>query len=140
MRLRRRLFADTFYWVAVTDPKDPWHARAVAASEALGAARIVTTELVLVEVLNFFADAGPHWRRAVVKAVRAIRHSAQIDVVPCAAGTSLEEGLEFYADRGDKGYSLIDCVSMLCMRREQIHEVLTHDHHFAQEGFALLLS
>ncbi len=40
----RKLFGDTFYWVAITDLDDPWHSRAVAVSEALGPVRIVTTE------------------------------------------------------------------------------------------------
>jgi predicted nucleic acid-binding protein len=44
-----------------------------------------------------------------------------------------------YADREDKGYSMTDCLSMTAMRERGIFEVLTHDAHFAQEGFTLLL-
>jgi predicted nucleic acid-binding protein len=48
-------------------------------------------------------------------------------------------GLELYEARPDKGYSLTDCISMNLMRERGINEVLTHDHHFEQEGFTILL-
>ena len=47
-------------------------------------------------------------------------------------------GLALYKARADKGYSLTDCISMTAMRERNITEVLTHDRHFAQEGFTLL--
>jgi len=49
------------------------------------------------------------------------------------------KGLELYASRLDKGYSLTDCISMNICREFDITEILTHDHHFEQEGFRILL-
>jgi uncharacterized protein len=135
----RRVFADTFYWIAITDPRDTWHSRAVAVSESLGSVRMVTTEPVLIEVLNFFAEAGPHWRRAALKTVDKIRQASRVDVLPYETHSSLNDGLTLYADREDKGYSMTDCISMQSMRALEIYEVLTHDEHFTQEGFVLLL-
>lgn len=51
---------------------------------------------------------------------------------------SFAAGLELYRSRPDKGYSLVDCISMQTMRREGIAAVLTGDHHFEQEGFRAL--
>ena len=48
-------------------------------------------------------------------------------------------GLRLYELRNDKGYSLVDCISMTTMRRQRISEVLTNDHHFIQEGFKVVL-
>jgi len=48
-------------------------------------------------------------------------------------------GLRLYEQRNDKGYSLVDCISMTTMRRYAILEVLTNDHHFMQEGFNVAL-
>ena len=48
-------------------------------------------------------------------------------------------GLELYERRADKAYSLVDCISMNSMRDEGITEILTSDHHFAQEGYTVLL-
>ena len=49
------------------------------------------------------------------------------------------EGLALYGSRLDKGYSLTDCISMNAMRERGITDVLTHDDHFTQEGFNILL-
>jgi uncharacterized protein len=46
--------------------------------------------------------------------------------------------LALYEARPDKGYSVTDCRSMVALRALGISEVLTNDHHFTQEGFAIL--
>ena len=45
-------FADTAFYVAVVNPRDALHARALAAV-AGPPRRVVTTEFVLIEVANF---------------------------------------------------------------------------------------
>ncbi len=44
-----------------------------------------------------------------------------------------------YEKRLDKDYSLTDCISILTMKTLNIREILTHDNHFEQEGFTILL-
>ena len=61
-----------------------------------------------------------------------------MEVIP-QTPTSFASGFELYARRLDKEYSLTDCISMQTMRERGITEVLTHDHHFAQEGFIVLI-
>jgi len=48
-------------------------------------------------------------------------------------------GIDMYESREDKAYSRVDCIPMTAMLRFDITEVLTHDHHFDQEGFTTLL-
>ncbi len=38
-----------------------------------------------------------------------------------------------------KEYSFIDCISMAAMKERKIFQILTNDHHFAQEGFEILM-
>jgi hypothetical protein len=52
----RAVFADAGYWVAIGNSRDALHAWATAVVEQLGEHRIVTTEMVLVEVLNGFSE------------------------------------------------------------------------------------
>jgi predicted nucleic acid-binding protein len=134
----RTVFADTFYWVALINPRDEWHERAIETSRALGSVRIVTTDEVLSEVLTFLSGAGPYWRAAAVATIRAIMNSPSIQVIPQTRDSFLA-GLELYASRPDKEYSLTDCASMQTLRRMGLAEILTHDLHFRQEGFTLLL-
>ena len=65
-------------------------------------------------------------------------HYGNIEVLP-QTRQSLLRGLDLYKARSDKSYSLTDCISMVTMRERNITSVLTHDHHFAQEGFTVLL-
>ena len=58
----RLLFGDTFYWLALLNPRDAFHTAVMAYSVTLGTARVVTTDEVFTEVLNYWSDAGPYWR------------------------------------------------------------------------------
>ena len=49
-----------------------------------------------------------------------------------------QKAINLYEQRPDKGYSLVDCISMVIMKEMGISEVLTNDKHFAQEGFTIL--
>ena len=63
----------------------------------------------------------------------------QIEVVPHSE--ELTAGaLRLFADRSDKDWSLTDCLSFVVMRRRNLHQALTADHHFAQAGFRPVLS
>jgi predicted nucleic acid-binding protein len=132
------VFADTNYWIALTDPKDQWNAAAVAAARSLGPRRLVTTEEILIEFLAFFAGRGAHFREVATLTVRSILQSGTVEVVPQTHDSFLA-GLALYEGRPDKGYSLVDCISMALMRARGLTEALTNDSHFAQEGFVVLL-
>ncbi len=134
----RRIFVDTLYRIAITNPKDQWHQAAVNASRSLVGCHLVTTEEVLTEVLNAFSAAGRVLRQEAVDLVRALRADPDVTIDPQSHQPFLS-GLALYEARPDKGYSLIDCITMETMRQESITEILTHDNHFTQEGFAILL-
>ena len=53
------VFADTSYWIALTNVQDADHERAEALSVPLKTRPVLTTELVLIEYLNYFAGWGP---------------------------------------------------------------------------------
>jgi uncharacterized protein len=134
----RQVFADTGYWVALTDHRDRWHTRALKASRSRGTARLVATEPVLLELLNCFCGFGSYWREQVLLRAEAILGNNLVDVLPYTSST-LRAAMDLYTARPDKGYSLTDCISMREMRERQIYEVLTPDHYFGQEGFITLM-
>ena len=75
-------FADTFWWIAVANPKDAWHARVVTWSHAHSNARFVTTEEILSEMLSWFAATGPLGRRYASAAARTILADPTMQVLP----------------------------------------------------------
>jgi predicted nucleic acid-binding protein len=131
------VFADSAYWVALTNPQDQWADKARALETRASDAGIVTTEEVLVEVLTHFSGSGPYLRNRVVSVIRAILADPNVTVIP-QSHQSFLAGLALYESRPDKGYSLVDCASMATMRSLAIEEALTADRHFGQEGFAVL--
>ena len=134
----RLVFADTLYWGAVLHPLDQYCAQVVRTRRALGEVRLVTTEEVLTELLDGLAQRGTHLREAAARAVRTILRDRRVTVHPQSHDSFLA-GLRLYEEREDKGYSLVDCISMATMRAEGISEVLTNDRRFTQEGFTIVL-
>ena len=132
------VFADTFYWIAVLNPKDQWHRQALEIKQLLGDIKIVTTETVMIELLNYFAEFGEDSRQSAVDSVRTIMTDEEVYFISHTNEIFLE-ALDFYEKRLDKGYSLTDCISMLTMKNLDLQEILTHDNHFKQEGFTSLL-
>ena len=132
------VFADTGYWVAIANSRDGLHRRATALAEQFAESRIVTSEMVLVEVLNGFAECGAYLRGKAVALVHLLFENPVIDVV-VHTPIHFRDALELYRGRPDKDCSLTDCASFLIMERRQITEALTHDRHFEQRGYRALL-
>jgi uncharacterized protein len=133
----KAVFADTFYWAALTAIGDPAHVKAVEISRSIAPDKIVTTDEVLVEYLTFFSRASSAIRSRVGNNASALINSPEVRVIPQSRESFLA-GLELYRARPDKGYSLTDCISMQVMKREKLTDVLTNDEHFEQEGFRAL--
>jgi len=134
----KSVFADTHFWIAFLDARDPWHAKAGAISQGLGRVWTVTTDAVLSEVLTFLSAYGVETRRRAAAFARGALARPDVEVVPQTRETFLS-ALALYEARPDKTYSLVDCLSMQIMRERRIRQILTHDQHFAQEGFTVLM-
>ena len=128
-----QVFADTSYWIARYFPGDQWHRAAMAAERLLGhPLQILTTQEVLTEFLDS-VSGNPEMRREGVKAINAILNDSEITVTP-QTPQSFARGFQRYQNRMDKGYSLVDCISMNTMDDYGLTQILTSDHHFNQEG------
>jgi predicted nucleic acid-binding protein len=126
------------YWIAIANRKDQWHAKAVYVMRSLGQVTLVTTEEVLDEFLTYYSGHGPLLRINAVQTVEDALADPLVIVRP-QTHQSFLSGLALYKARPDKEYSLTDCISMEGMRQDGITDILTHDNHFAQEGFTILL-
>lgn len=134
----KTLLADTGYWIALLNPKDDLHRRAREISASLGSARIVTSQMILAELLNDFAGRGEKPRMAAKHLVEQINVSPRVFVVSQTA-EQFGAAMVLYGERCDKSWSLTDCASYLIMTSLSIKEALTYDKHFEQMGFTALL-
>jgi predicted nucleic acid-binding protein len=104
----------------------------------VGRIRIVTSEMVLTEVLNAFAGKGAVLRAAGCSLVGQIRSNPNADLVPITSA-ALQLSMTRYCSRGDKAWGLTDCTSFLIMEEQGITEALSADRDFVQAGFRALL-
>jgi len=132
----RRYFIDTWYLIALADHHDSHHRQAKRLNAAMSGALLVTHEAVLTEFLTYCAEGGPGTRSQAVSLARQVLRRADCRVE--RSSDLFEAALDLYAHRLDKSYSLVDCMSMVLMRTEDITHVLTNDHHFRQEGFTVV--
>ena len=129
------VFADTAYYLALLTPGDKHHSAALRRSEQI-TGLIVVTDFVLLEVGNTLS--GSRRRAAFPELVRQLRNDPDTEVVPLSQQL-MDKGLDLYARRPDKEWSLTDCISFVVMQERGITEALTGDHHFEQAGFTVLL-
>lgn len=130
-----RCFADTFYFLALLNRRDGDHARVVAFNQGFRRP-IITTDWVLTEVADAMA-ASPQ-RHAYLGFLQFLRARKDVRIVRASAAW-FDHGVALYSARGDKQWSLTDCISFAAMKRYGLKDVLSADHHFEQAGFRLLL-
>jgi predicted nucleic acid-binding protein len=137
----KSVFADTGFWVALLNPKDRWHAQALSLYQSLELqqVRVLTSEMVLTELLNFFSKFQSTLRKEVALRVIQMEQHPNITVIPQNT-QQFKRALEFYLKREDKEWSLTDCSSFLIMQDLNVKVALAHDRHFRQAGFQNLLT
>ncbi|MGC2628082.1 MAG: PIN domain-containing protein [Candidatus Udaeobacter sp.] len=131
-----RLFADTFFFFAFLNADDSAHREASTFYDAFED-QLVTTEWVLTELADGLS--GISNRQAFVDVHRALRSDPTVIIIP-SSNELFAAGVERYATRPDKEWSLTDCISFVVMEREGLTDALTGDRHFEQAGFKVLLS
>ena len=127
----KTVFADTFYFLALISPEDEHHKRVKAFADTFRGA-IVTTEWVLTEVANGLS--GSPYRREAARLITTLPRLPNVKVFESDAAL-FQRGVQLYARRPDKEWSLTDCISFVVMEDEELAEALTRDHHFKQAGF-----
>ena len=132
------IFADACYWIALILERDALHETALRLSREFTHRPILTSELVLAEVLNFMGKYGHDRRRTAVALVRGFANSTNVKVEPLRT-EQFWNAVEFYNARPDQEWGLVDCASFQLMQARNIREALTNDHHFTQAGFTILM-
>ena len=129
------VFADTFFYQALLDERDPLHRQVMAESKLNR--MIVTTEFIVLELGNAFSRAEDH--SDFLALLAGMRASPRTKIIPLDSQL-LQRGLELFAQRADKNWSLTDCISFIVMQEHDLKEALTEDRHFEQAGFKAIFA
>ncbi len=129
-------FADTWYWVALLAKMDSAHAVAINLSDELADEPIVTSQMVLDELLGTFTKQSTAHLRII--ALQLIDGFVDLGVTVVAqTPDQFSEAIACYRKYSDKLWSLTDCASINIMTSQNIQIALTNDHHFEQAKFTI---
>ena len=78
----RKIFVDTSYWIAVLNPTDSLHDFASNLTLTLFPSKLVTSELILNELLNHYSGSGSRFREITVNLISQIQEDENIEVIP----------------------------------------------------------
>ena len=134
----RVIFADASYWIALMNPRDKSHETAKSVSEELGNHQMVTSEMVLIELLDYMAEYGEEKRKEVVEMVKDIKTDPNMEIVR-QTSEQFWAAVDYYESRLDKGWGVTDCASFQLMEARGMWEALSSDHDFEQAGFTILM-
>ena len=130
------VFADSFYFFALLNPKDDAHRAALEFSNTF-AGQLVTTAWIITELADGLAL--PRDRGSFMRILDRLEQDPQCLIV-LPTDELFRAGLELFRDRSDQEWSLTDCISFVVMQREALTDALTGDHHFEQAGFKALFA
>ena len=126
-----RVWLDASFWIALRDPREPWHSQARQAAAKLMASRtrFVFTSFILAETHAYFSRS-PALRTQILD---------DAEENPALQWESVwrddeSAALALLRQQRDKEYSLCDAISFAVMKRLGISRAATFDSHFRQFG------
>lgn len=133
-------FLDTSYLIAIIHKRDGNHHTALEIYRnmaSIGKPSFYVSWPVLSEFLGFFSHKGQYLRMAAADAVSSLL--LESDVLPIEAGQEdYNEAFKLYASRNDKEFSLVDCHTIISVRKFEISGVVSFDGDFDDEGIVVI--
>jgi len=132
----KTVFADTSYYLALINPLDRQHAAACRWTSDFGGTS-VTTAWVITELANAMCKAanGPFF----LSLLHDMQTDRRVIIVPPTKDL-FDRGMDLFAKRLDKDWSVTDCISFLVMEERKLRDAATLDRHFAQAGFNIVIT
>jgi uncharacterized protein len=136
----RQVFVDTSAWDALADSQDAHHELALLfRQEIAGRAQLVITDYVLDELYTLLLlNVGYQGAIDFKAKLDSLVQERVVSVVWVTEAIAREAWEVFAQFNVDKNWSFTDCVSYVIMKKRNITEAFTFDHHFQQMGFTKL--
>ena len=128
-----RVFADTSYFIALSQPHDQW-ARMAAQVDSRNI-EIVTSNLVINETISLLQSRG--FLSEALEFLRKARMNLDLMLIYIDAALQ-SEAWELYIRYAGAGANAVDCTSFAVMRRFNIKRAFTFDQHFKKAGFSII--
>jgi predicted nucleic acid-binding protein len=126
------IFADTSFWVALRNRRDPHNAESVALLRLHADRGIVTSNHVRGETWTYLRRRAGHG--AAVAFLDSIERSPRVRILPLTEKQE-NEALRFLRQRDEREYSFVDATSFILMKSLRTREALAFDGDFSAAGF-----
>lgn len=133
--MKTKIFADTWFFVALINKRDQYHQKALELSEEYENYPLITTDAVFLEVGNALSN---NYKNEAVELMESFLESDDVEVIRLNPDL-FDEALSLYKKHQDKSWGLVDCISFVVMKRYEVTQALTFDRHFIQAGFQALM-
>ena len=98
----------------------------------------VTTSAVLLELCNALSTPDRNLRKTAIDLVTMIQNSDKWTVIHMDENL-MTKGFDLFKQMQDKSWELVDCISIIVAREQNITKIFTYDDDFTQAGFTILL-
>jgi hypothetical protein len=134
----KAVFVDTMGWFSLLNRCDAFHDQASAAMERLRLERVplVTSDYVADETATLLKMRGAE--RGLERFFAVLDESSALTLT-FLGPERFREAQRMFLKQRDHGYSFTDVTSFVIMRELQLRHAFTHDKHFREAGFELLL-
>ncbi len=126
------IFADTSFWVALRNRRDPHNTEAVALLRLHADRGIVTSSHVRGETWTYLRRRAGHG--PAVAFLDSIERSPRVRILPLTEKQE-DEALRFLRQRDEREYSFVDATSFILMKSLRTREALAFDGDFSAAGF-----
>ena len=135
---QNRVFLDTSFSIAMAIEKDDFHERALELADKIEAENIyiLTTQAIVLEIGNALSKLK--YRQSAVGIIQHLESDLNTSIISLT-DELYNKAFELFRNRPDKEWGLVDCISFIVMKEQDITDALTADEHFTQAGFRALL-
>ncbi len=133
----KRIFIDSWAWVALVDRRDSKHERADQINEKLleDGYFFVTSNFVFGEALTTLRYQVGYEEALRFREIFTRLIKGRLLKVFRVTEAVEEEAWQIFTKYHDQDFSWVDCTSFALMNREKLKEAFTEDHHFRVMGF-----
>lgn len=135
MLVSDKIFVDTLFLIALINKRDQYHPKALELAVKYESYPLITTNVIFLELGNALAS---NYKNQTVELIEKFLVSDDVDVINLTSDL-FHQGLELYKKHQDKSWGLVDCISFVVMKENNVHQALTFDKHFIQAGFQALM-
>lgn len=129
------LFVDTGYIIALINSTDQHYQKALQLSKKYEEYPIITTDAILLEIGNALSRIARQEAATIINYFQTAQKATVIALAP----DLLNATIQMYEMHQDKTWGLVNCLSFVVMKQQQVSITLAFDRHFIQAGFTLAL-